>query len=310
MLIAAFGWQAIFLITVPLGLLTLLLAHRYLPVDRQTAKRAVFDPLGTLVLALTLGAYALAMTLGRGHFGSLNIALLLAACVGVGVFVWVEERVAAPLIRLAMFRDPQLSGSLVMSLLVTTVLMTTLVIGPFYLSQALGLNAIGVGLVMSVGPLVAALTSVPAGRLADRFGARRMTFAGLIAIALGCFLLSVLPSSYGIGGYIAPMVVITLGYAVFQTANNTAVMANVQAEQRGVVSGLLNLSRNLGLITGASVLGAVFAMATATVDLSSAQLDVIASGLRLTFTVALGLMGIACLVAVGGRALTTGRDQR
>lgn len=309
-LIAAFGWQAIFLITVPFGLMTLLLAHRYLPVDRPTAKRAVFDPLGTLVLALTLGAYALAMTLGRGHFGALNIALLLAACVGVGVFIWVEERVAAPLIRLAMFRDPQLSGSLVMSLLVTTVLMTTLVVGPFYLSQALGLNAIGVGLVMSVGPLVAALTGVPAGRIADRLGARRMTFAGLIAIALGCFLLSVLPSSYGIGGYIAPMVAITLGYAVFQTANNTAVMADVQAEHRGVVSGLLNLSRNLGLITGASVMGAVFATATATVDLSSAQPAVIASGMRLTFTVALGLMGIACLVAVGGRALTTGRDQR
>ncbi|MNQ46504.1 Multidrug resistance protein stp [compost metagenome] len=309
-LIATFGWQAIFLITVPLGLLTLLLAHRYLPVDRQTAKRAAFDPLGTLVLALTLGAYALAMTLGRGHFGALNIALLLAACVGVGVFVWVEDRVAAPLIRLAMFRDPQLSGSLVMSLLVTTVLMTTLVVGPFYLSQALGLNAIGVGLVMSVGPLVAALTGVPSGRIADRFGARRMTFAGLIAIALGCFLLSVLPSSYGIGGYIAPMVVITLGYAVFQTANNTAVMANVQAEQRGVVSGLLNLSRNLGLITGASVLGAVFAMASATVDLSTAQPDAIASGMRMTFTVALGLIGIACLIAAGSHALTTGRDQR
>jgi EmrB/QacA subfamily drug resistance transporter len=309
-LIATFGWQAIFLITVPLGLLTLLLAHRYLPVDRQTAKRAVFDPLGTLVLALTLGAYALAMTLGRGHFGTLNIALLLAACVGVGVFVWVEDRVAAPLIRLAMFRDPQLSGSLVMSLLVTTVLMTTLVVGPFYLSQALGLNAIGVGLVMSVGPLVAALTGVPAGRIADRFGARRMTFAGLIAIALGCFLLSVLPSSYGIGGYIAPMVVITLGYAVFQTANNTAVMADVQAEQRGVVSGLLNLSRNLGLITGASVLGAVFAMASATVDLSTAQPDAIASGMRMTFTVALGLIGMACLIAAGSHALTTGRDQR
>jgi EmrB/QacA subfamily drug resistance transporter len=309
-LIATFGWQAIFLITVPLGLLTLLLAHRYLPVDRQTAKRAVFDPLGTLVLALTLGAYALAMTLGRGHFGALNIALLLAACAGVGVFVWVEDRVAAPLIRLAMFRDPQLSGSLVMSLLVTTVLMTTLVVGPFYLSQALGLNAMGVGLVMSVGPLVAALTGVPAGRIADRFGARRMTFAGLIAIALGCFLLSVLPSSYGIGGYIAPMVVITLGYAVFQTANNTAVMADVQAEQRGVVSGLLNLSRNLGLITGASVLGAVFAMASATVDLSTAHPDAIASGMRMTFTVALGLIGIACLIAVGSHALTTGRDQR
>jgi EmrB/QacA subfamily drug resistance transporter len=309
-LIGGFGWRAIFLISVPLGLLTLLLAYRYLPVDRQTAKRAVFDPLGTLLLALTLGAYALAMTLGRGHFGVLNIALLIAACVGVGVFVWVEARVAAPLIRLAMFRDPQFSGSLIMSLLVTTVLMSTLVVGPFYLSQALGLNAIGVGLVLSVGPLVAALTGVPAGRIADRFGARRMTFAGLIAIALGCLLLSVLPSRCGIGGYVAPMVVITLGYAVFQTANNTAVMADVQPEQRGVVSGLLNLSRNLGLITGVSVLGAVFAMASATVDLSTAQPEAIASGMRMTFTVALGLIGLACLIAVGSRMLITGRDQR
>jgi EmrB/QacA subfamily drug resistance transporter len=309
-LIGGFGWRAIFLISVPLGLLTLLLAYRYLPVDRQTAKRAVFDPLGTLLLALTLGAYALAMTLGRGHFGVLNIALLIAACVGVGVFVWVEARVAAPLIRLAMFRDPQFSGSLIMSLLVTTVLMSTLVVGPFYLSQALGLNAIGVGLVLSVGPLVAALTGVPAGRIADRFGAQRMTFAGLIGIALGCLLLSVLPSRCGIGGYVAPMVVITLGYAVFQTANNTAVMADVQPEQRGVVSGLLNLSRNLGLITGASVLGAVFATASATVDLSTAQPEAIASGMRMTFTVALGLIGLVCLIAVGSRTLNTGRDQR
>jgi predicted MFS family arabinose efflux permease len=295
---------------VPLGLLTLLLAHRYLPVDRQTAKRAVFDPLGTLLLALTLGAYALAMTLGRGHFGVLNIALLLAACVGICVFVWVEARVAAPLVRLAMFRDPQFSGSLIMSLLVTTVLTSTLVVGPFYLSQALGLNTIGVGLVLSVGPLVAALTGVPAGRIADRFGARRMTFAGLIAIALGCLLLSVLPCRYGIGGYVAPMVVITLGYAMFQTANNTAVMADVQPEQRGVVSGLLNLSRNLGLITGASVLGAVFAMASATVEISTTHPEAIARGMRMTFSVALGLIGLASLVAVGSRMLITGRDQR
>ncbi|WP_207264981.1 MFS transporter [Pseudomonas sp. GW101-3H06] len=301
-LIAGLGWQAIFLITVPLGLLTLLLAWRYLPADQPEISRPAFDPLGTLLLALTLAAYALAMTLGRGHFGPLNIALLLAVCVGIGLFVWVEKRVTAPLIRLAMFRDRQLSGSLVMSLLVTTVMMATLVIGPFYLSQALGLNAVGVGLVLSVGPLVAALTGVPAGRLADRFGARRMTVFGLIAIALGCGLLSALPSCLGISGYITPMVVITLGYAVFQTANNTAVMADVQPEQRGVVSGLLNLSRNLGLITGASVLGAVFAMASGTVGI--AHPEAVASGMQVSFTVALGLIGIACLIALGRRAPT------
>ena len=56
-----------------------------------------------------------------------------------------------------------------------------------------------------------------------------------------------------------PIVVVTAGYALFQAANNTAVMADIGPDQRGVVSGLLNLSRNLGLITGASVMGAVFA---------------------------------------------------
>lgn len=302
MLIGGLGWRAMFLIMVPLGLLTLLLAYRFLPADRPAPRTVAFDPLGTLLLALTLAAYALAMTLGRGHFGPVNIALLMAAGVGVGVFVWVEQRVAAPLVRLAMFRDRQFSGSLAMSLLVTTVMMSTLVVGPFYLSQALGLSALGAGFVLSVGPLVAALTGVPAGRLADRFGARRMTLAGLIAIALGCLLLSVLPSGSGIGGYIAPMVVITLGYAVFQTANNTAVMADVQPEQRGVVSGLLSLSRNLGLITGASVLGAVFAFGSATVDIGAAHPEAVAGGMRVTFAVALGLMGVACLIAVGCRS--------
>jgi hypothetical protein len=83
--------------------------------------------------------------------------------VGVGLFIRVEARVAAPLIRLGMFRDPQLSASLAMSLLVTTVMMATLVVGPFYLARALGLDAVGVGLVLSAGPLVAALAGVPAG---------------------------------------------------------------------------------------------------------------------------------------------------
>ena len=312
LLIDGFGWQAIFLITVPLGLLTLVLAHRYLPADRQQPKtdRSCFDPLGTLLLALTLAAYALAMTLGRGSFGPLNIALLLAAGGGACLFVFTEARVTSPLIRLAVFRDPVLSGSLAMSLLVATVMMATLVVGPFYLAHGLGLDAVLVGLVLSVGPFVAALTGVPAGRIADRFGAYRMTLAGLFAMAIGCLMLSILPESFGIGGYLLPMVVITIGYALFQTANNTVVMADVQPDQRGVISGMLNLSRNLGLITGASVLGAVFALASAAADMATARPEAVASGLRITFVVALVLIVVALATALGSRALAVRRDRR
>ncbi|SIT58599.1 Major facilitator superfamily MFS_1 [Mesorhizobium prunaredense] len=305
LLIAGAGWRAIFLVNVPLGLLAFCLAYRYLPADCRGLKtdRAGFDVVGTLLLALTLGAYALAMTIGRGSFGPLNLALLVAAVFAAGFFVLVEARVASPLIRLAAFGNAMLSASLAMSALVATVMMATLVIGPFYLSRALGLDAAVVGIVMSVGPLVAALTGVPAGRIADRFGAGRMTIVGLIAIAAGCFILSMMPAMSGIPGYIVPIAVITSGYALFQTANNTAVMSDISPDQRGVISGLLNSSRNLGFVTGASVMGAVFAFASEAIDIATARPDAVATGMRITFAVAAILIVGALAVAVGGRAL-------
>lgn len=305
LLIAGAGWRAIFLVNVPLGLLAFCLAYRYLPADRREPKtdRAGFDVVGTLLLALTLGAYALAMTIGRGSFGQLNLALFVAAVFAAGLFVLVEARVASPLIRLAAFGNTTLSASLATSALVATVMMATLVVGPFYLSRALGVDAAVVGIVMSVGPLVAALTGVPAGRIADCFGAGRMTVIGLIAIAAGCFILSVMPAISGIPGYIAPIAVITSGYALFQTANNTAVMSDIRPDQRGVISGLLNLSRNLGLITGASVMGAVFAFASEAIDIATARPDAVATGMRITFAVAAILIVVALAVAVGGRAV-------
>jgi EmrB/QacA subfamily drug resistance transporter len=303
-LIAGLGWRAIFLINVPLGILAFLLAYRHLPIDRQGPKtdRASFDSVGTLLLALTLGAYAVAMTVGHGSFGRLNIALLLAAAFGVALFVLAETRAASPLIRLAMFRNPVLSAGFSMSALVTTVVMATLVVGPFYLSRALGLDAARVGLVMSSGPIVAALTGGPAGRFVDRLGAHRMSIVGLIAMAVGSSILTMLPMRFGIPGYIAPLVVITAGYALFQAANNTAVMTNIRPDQLGVTSGMLNLSRNLGLITGASVMGTVFALGSATTNIMTAPPLAVAAGMRITFAVAAALIVVALTIAVGSRA--------
>ncbi len=310
-LIAWLGWRAIFFVNLPLGMVALGLAYRYLPPDRADRKAgaAGFDRLGTLLLALTLTAYALAMTLhpggGRGSFGLPNIALLLVAAVGGGLFMFIESKAASPLVRLAMFRDRALSASLATSTLVATVMMATLVVGPFYLARALGLEAAVVGLVLAAGPCVVALTGVPAGRIADRFGAQRMTVAGLTAMAAGCFVLFMVPTVLGIPGYLAPIVVITVGYALFQTANNTAVMKDIRPDQRGVISGMLNLSRNLGLITGASVMGAVFAFAAATGDVATAQAEAVASGMRVTFAVAGMLILLALGISLGSPAKTT-----
>lgn len=302
-LIAAFGWPAVFVVNVPLGLVALLLAYRFLPADRREAgaARPRFDHLGTLLLALSLAAYALAVTTGRGSFGRLNLALLLMAIVGAGMFVLAEGRAAAPLVRPALFRNPLLSAGFAMSALVTTVVMATLVVGPFYLSGALALDAARVGLVMSSGPIVAALVGVPAGRLVDRFGAQRMSVLGLLGMLAGCAALPLTPAGAGVAGYVVPLVVLTAGYALFQAANNTAVMTTVPADQRGVIAGLLSLSRNLGLVTGAAVMGAVFALGAATADAATAGPAAVVAGMRLTFGIAAVLIGGALVIALTNR---------
>jgi EmrB/QacA subfamily drug resistance transporter len=315
-LIAGPGWRAIFLVNLPLGILALLLAQRHLPADRPVGRRGAktertgFDTMGTLLLALTLAAYALAMTMGRGSFGAINMALLLAAAFGAGLFVHAETRAASPLIRLAMFRDPGLSASLAMSALVSTVMMATLVVGPFYLSRPLGLDAALVGIVMSIGPIISTLSGVPAGRIVDRLGAPFMVIVGLVAMAAGSFALSVLPAMFGIAGYIAAIAVLTPGYQLFQAANNTAVMMDVHRDQRGVISGMLNLSRNLGLVTGASLMGAVFALASAAVDIATAPREAVATGMRITFAVAAILIVVALAMAVGARRRTLPNQAR
>jgi EmrB/QacA subfamily drug resistance transporter len=302
-LIANFEWRAIFFINLPLGLLALVLTCRHLPRDipERAAGNGRFDAIGTLLLATALTAYALAMTIGRGNFGLTNVALLTASLFAIGLFVVVEKRAPSPLIRLAMLRDTVLRGGFVMSALVTTVVMATLVVGPFYLSGALALNPAHVGLVMSTGPIVAALTGVPAGRLVDRFGAHGMTVAGLAAMAIGSLALVVAPMRMGIPGYVAPLALLTIGYALFQAANNTAVMRDIAEGQQGVASGMLNLSRNLGLITGASVMGALFAAGSGAADVTMAGPGAVAIGMRITFAVGAALIVAALAVASARR---------
>jgi MFS family permease len=251
-----------------------------------------------MLMAITLAAYALAVTIGRGHLGVLNVVLLAAAVCGLTLFVHVESIVPSPLIQLAMFRDRVRRSSLAMNALVSTVMMSTLVVGPFYLSRSLALSATSVGFAMSVGPIVTALIGVPSGRLADAIGAPRTTLVGLMGIAAGSLMLATLPASLGLPGYLGPIAIMTAGYGLFQTANNTVVMSGAGAALRGVTSGLLNLSRNLGLVTGAAVMGAVFAMASGNTDLTRAHALAVRTGMQATYVLAALVIVVALTVGV------------
>jgi MFS family permease len=299
-IVAAAGWRGIFLLNLPLGMLAWRLALRHLPADPPRAAMPVrsFDLRGTLLLGLALGIYAFAMTPGKGGLGLINLALLPVAAAAAGSFLRSQKHAVVPLIRLEMLRAPGLRQGLGANLLVSAVMMATLVVGPFYLSRGLGLSAAATGFVLSVGPLVAALSGVPAGRLADRVDARLVAIAGLLAMAAACLALAVVPPSLDVMGYVLPMGLLTAGYALFQTANNKSVMAGAGID-RGLVSGLLNLSRNLGLVTGASLLGAIFAALSG--EMNAAAPAAVTYGMHATFCVAALLVAVALGLALAGR---------
>ncbi|SBV92636.1 Major facilitator superfamily transporter [uncultured Alphaproteobacteria bacterium] len=298
--IAWSGWRATFLILALMALVALIFAARALPTDRigQRGERKSLDLPGALVLVLTLAAYSLSMSGGGNGFSITNALLLAGAALGVVVFVIMEHGRETPLVDPAALGSRTVSVSLLMNLLVSNVMMATLVVGPFYLTFALHLNEALVGLVVAVGPVMAALSGVPAGRITDRFGAGRTLIVGLGQMVIGLLCLSVLPDIFGVAGYILSLMLLTPGFQLFLAANNTTVMLAARDDQRGMISGLLGPSRNLGFMTGASVMGAVFAMAAGTPDIVGAAPEAISAAFATTFQMAAGLMAFAILLTV------------
>lgn len=176
--------------------------------------------------------------------------------------------------------------NLVVNVIVAGTMMTTLLVGPYYLSLALALPVSQVGVVMAIGPAVSIFSGVPAGRLVDAWGSSRTLTIGLALLATGTFMLAFVPNMIGVAGYIFSIMVLTPGYQLFQAANNTAALADVATDRRGTVSGLLGLSRNVGLIAGASLMGMLFAFGVGTTDIAHASGVAIASGMSLTFAIA------------------------
>ncbi|UYV38156.1 MFS transporter [Rhodobacteraceae bacterium D3-12] len=278
-LIGPFGWSAVFLVLVPGGVVAFVLALWALPSTAprplpQTAPRPLPQtaprPLPQTNLCPDLQPAARPRLLSR---------------------------LLAPL-------NSTTAVRFTANFIVAMVMMTTLIIGPFFLGLALGLRDAQVGLVMAVGPVLSILSGVPSGRMVDALGPQRVVLIGLLALITGALSLALLGPAFGVIGYIAAIAVLTPGYQLFQAANNTATLSHAPADQRATASGLLALSRNLGLFAGATVMGVVFAFGTGTDALETATPMAIANGMRLTFVAAAVLLLLALALMVPHRHRT------
>lgn len=307
-LIEIFGWHIIFLVNVPIGIATFVIALKF-PESEVAEKRLEFDWLGVIVLAGTLICYNMGITLSESQGGrAIVILLMLLSVVGAILFVRIEKRVASPLINFELFRDRIISGSLGISVLLYAVIMCVGMVLPFYLANAQGRSTFEVGLLVAVGPLATTIMGPIAAKVATRFGNRHVMIAGMIGFGFGCFLMTTLTPNTSALGFALRIAISNGSFAFFQTPNNAAIMVSAKPEQRGVVSGLLNLARTLGQTTGAALMGAIFANLTLMAErkfeivneattVSLASPEAISAGTRGTYYVA--TFGVIIAIAIG-----------
>lgn len=309
-LISLFGWHIIFLINIPIGIATFIFAFQF-PKLEVTHKEQHFDWLGVLALAAALICYNLGITFSESQGASVTVLfLLIFAVISAVIFLFIEKKVSSPLIDLKIFQNRVISGSLGISIIVYALIMTISIVIPFFLTNAQGLPTFEVGLLIAVGPLATTILGPFAGKAAEKFGDRPVMIAGMIGFGIGCFLMTTLTRTSSPAGFAIRIAISNGSFAFFQTPNNAAIIASAKPEQRGVISGILNLARTLGQTTGASLMGAVFAYFTMAAQgvahntgngqysASSASPAAITSGVHGTFLIAAAAVAIAIIIGI------------
>jgi EmrB/QacA subfamily drug resistance transporter len=264
LLISLFGWRTIFLANVPIGIFAYFIVFKFVPAFPVAQTRQQFDWLGGIAVMATLSCFALGMIKGQnqGFDSVVSLTLLITAAIGLLCFLTIEARMKEPMLDLQIFRNLQLSLSLLVGFLVFIVLAGIIFVLPFFLELVLNYPTRQVGLMLAVPPILGGTIAPISGSLSDRFGTRIISVIGLALMVCGCLLISTFDIQLTNLGYILRIAPFAIGFGMFQSPNNSAILGRAPREQLGIVSGLLSLSRTLGQTTGVPLLGSLFTTST------------------------------------------------
>jgi EmrB/QacA subfamily drug resistance transporter len=288
-------WRAIFWINVPIGIVALVLGWLLLPRSRDLQDAEPFDLVGTALflpaIACTLGALSFAGEIEAGNATTVVLLSLGALAFGAAFVAW-ERRARFPIVDFALLANPAFSLGLVGALLSYATMFGTLFIVPFFLARALDIGPGAAGLQLTALPVALGLTAPLAGYLADRFGLRRLTTAGMTVAAFGLLVLVVGRDALALR--VIALALVGAGLGAFTPANNAAIMGAAPLERSGSAGGVINLTRGLGTSLGVALCGTIYALVQVRAAHASSE-----SGFVVTV---LALAGLAVLAALAASA--------
>lgn len=303
------GWPWIFFVNVPVGALSIALSFVLLEAGRGERAERRLDVWGAVTV--TAGLFLLVFGLTRAEeagFGSpLTLAAIAFALILLTSFIFVERSVADPLVPLRVFRSQDLSGSALVAFANTATTGSVGIIAILYLQEVLAYSPSQAGLLGLPFSVSVVLGSFLGSRLTGSLGARRTMALGLLAICVATLIITRISAEGGVTYVVSNAVLSGLALGCSAVASTTCGTAAVEEEERGLASGILNSSAQIGTALGLAALITVAAARTeALAGGEEATLTAVVEGFRAAFYVATGLAVAGALVPL---FLMRGKEQ-
>jgi len=261
------SWNWSFFINVPVGIVAVIVATRYIPStgpDRGPAQETGggrFDFLGTVLSFAGLGLLIYSLNNGNkyGWLSPVVIGALAGAVVIIGFFIFWEKRHKNPLLHLELFLNPRYTFALVATFLVYMLISGNAFLMPFYLEVMKGLNAQAAGLMLLIYSIIYVILSPVAGRLSDRVDPSLLCTISMTSATACVLFFSFTLHWTGLTVVVVYLIWLALSLVLFFSPNNNQIMSYAPPDKKGVSSGLFNTTTNLGMVVGVTVIEVVFA---------------------------------------------------
>jgi len=293
----ALSWEWVFFVNVPVGLITLALALRFVPESRADDRRGGFDLIGaTLVTSgLVLLTYAIVKAQDFGWGSPRTLGLGAGALALLVAFAFVQNHREAPLVKLSIFRTRTLTTANAVTLLLLSGMNAFFFFGSLYFQQIKGYNALESGAAfvpMTVGIIAG---SVISQRLIARFGVKAVLLGGMILGAGGlAWMTGLTPESDYATGFLPGILLLALGIGNAFVPLTLVATGGVAPDDQGLASGLFNTSQQIGGALGLAVLS-TFAI-SATNGFGGARADALVHGYTVAFAIGAGLLALGAVV--------------
>jgi EmrB/QacA subfamily drug resistance transporter len=295
------GWQWIYFVNVPVGAAGIALSQVLLPESRDPAASGRLDFLGagTVTSGLVLLVLALTRTEEAGFGSPITLATLGLAAAMFGAFVFVERRAADPLVPLRLFRLRGLVGAALVAFAITAATAPVGVLVTLYLQNTLGYPASFAGLASLPFSLCVIAGSMLGGRISGRIGGRVTMSLGLAVVAVSALLTAGISAEGGVAYVLAGAALSGLGLGCASVASTARGTWAVEEGKRGLASGFMNTSAQVGTALGLAALLTLAATCTAALyDGAQSAAEALVAGYRLAFLVAAGIASLGVVAAL------------